>query len=432
MRLAPSLLLLAACTLDPRSVIENASLRVQVEGVPTTGATVVLTALDANGRQLVKRAPLTGQSSVEVIFEQGTLMPGTVDVGGVVLDQNGAQLACGAARADSSGMSVMLTLSLANDNANCGACGRTCDQPANGARDCEKTSATCGPIVCTSGWFDVNGDPLDGCETTCAAPAPEESTVTCKDTLDNDCDGKNDCADDGCAGFVRACSYLACTGQQTWDCASDTWGACTANEGLENSVAACSDGLDNDCDGKKDCADETCAGFTQSCTFQTCPGQQSWTCSSASWGTCAVDQAREATAAACSDGQDNDCDGQTDCQDSACLNNPESTIATCGDGRDNDCDGKTDCQDSDCLNIRQGCSGNLCAGGIKTWLCSAQLFSLCIPYISLPENSLLVCGDGLDNDCDLKTDCADPECGGKQCAGGKVCCPNGTCSASCP
>ena len=401
-RLPPVLLLLAACTLDPRSVIDKAALRVQVVGVPTNGATVVLTARDVDARQLVKRAALSGQASLEVIFEQGTLVAGTVDVGGVALDVNGAQLACGAARADGSGMSVVLTLTLANDNSNCGACGRTCDAAPNATRECMKASATCGPIVCAAGWFDVNNDPIDGCETTCAAPTPEDTTTRCKDGLDNDCDGKKDCADDGCAGFVRACSYLSCTGQQTWDCATDTWSVCKANEGLENSVAACSDGLDNDCDGKKDCADETCAGFNRTCTFQTCSGQQSWACVTNTWSTCAIDQGLETSPAACSDGLDNDCDG------------------------------KTDCADPDCLNIKQGCSGNLCAGGIKTWLCSAQLFSLCVPYVSLPENTGLLCGDSLDNDCDGKTDCADPDCGGKQCAGGKICCPNGSCSASCP
>ena len=401
-RLAPLLLAFAACTLDPNTVIEHAALRVQIVGVPTNGATVILTARDADGKQLVKRTPINGLTSVEVIFEQGTLVAGSVDLGGVVLSQTGAQLACGAARGDGGGMTVMLTLVLANDSANCGACGKTCDPAPNATRECQQSPVACGPIVCTNGWFDVNNDPVDGCETTCAAPTTEDATASCKDGLDNDCDGKKDCVDEGCSGFVRSCSFMACTGQQSWDCTTDTWSTCVADQGLENTVAACSDGMDNDCDGKKDCADETCAGFTQSCTFQTCPGQQSWTCPSNTWSTCAVDQARETTAAACSDGVDNDCDT------------------------------KIDCQDSDCLSIRQGCSGNLCTGGIKTWLCSAQLFSVCVPYTSVPENTGLLCGDSLDNDCDSKTDCADPECGGKACALGKTCCPNGTCAATCP
>lgn len=143
-RLLPALLLAAACTLDPKSVIDKAALRVQVEGLPTNGATLVLTARDVDGRQLVKRASLDGEASIEVIFEQGTLVPGTIDIGGVVLDDNGVQLACGAARADGSGMSVLLTLVLANDNANCGACGKTCDAAPNATRDCQKASATCG------------------------------------------------------------------------------------------------------------------------------------------------------------------------------------------------------------------------------------------------------------------------------------------------
>jgi len=57
---------------------------------------------------------------------------------------------------------------------------------------------------------------------------------------------------------------------------------------------------------------------------------------------------------------------------------------------------------------------------------------LCVPYISLPESSGLTCGDGLDNDCDQKTDCADNECLGKGCALGQLCCANGACASRCP
>ena len=56
------------------------------------------------------------------------------------------------------------------------------------------------------------------------------------------------------------------------------------------------------------------------------------------------DVAAEVTAAACSDGKDNDLDGKTDCEDpdchAYCL---ENTDARCHDGKDNDFDGKADC-----------------------------------------------------------------------------------------
>ncbi len=396
------LLALTGCTLDPQSVIDKAALRVQVEGIPFGSQLLVLTARDSKANQLVKRAPIQGQRTVELVFEKDALAPGAVDLGAVATDAAGKQLACGSAHADATGMSVTLTLTLANDKANCGGCGVACDDPPNSTRGCDLTSLSCGAVVCQSGWFDVDKNPVNGCETNCAAPSAEDSTVTCKDGVDNDCDGKKDCADPGCSGLVRSCSFGTCTGSQTWDCATDLWSACTANQGLENDVATCSDGIDNDCDGKKDCADPSCTGFTRSCTVQTCSGTQSWTCSTASWSACAIDPLLEAT------------------------------IAACSDGLDNDCDGKKDCQDPDCLNIKQGCGVDICAAGVKTWLCNVNLFSLCVPYVSVPENSDLVCGDGLDNDCDSKTDCQDPDCAGKRCAAGKVCCASGNCSATCP
>jgi hypothetical protein len=418
-------------------VIDKAALRVQLDGIPSGGTNVVLTARDMSAEQLVKRSPLHGERQLELIFEQSVLAPGAVDLGGVVTDAAGRPLACGAAHAASTGISVVLKLVTTDDNANCGACGRTCDPVPHSSHDCDKTARECGSIVCESGWFDVNGDPSDGCETTCAAPMPENTTVTCKDNADNDCDDKKDCADEGCQGLSRACSVGTCGGMQTWDCTTDTWStcdtgapmtracnfgsctgsetldcatgtwsACTADQGQENDVTTCSDTKDNDCDNKADCNDETCAaGFIRSCMVQTCTGSQSWTCSTNSWSTCAVDPGLE------------------------------HTIAACSDGLDNDCDGKTDCNDPDCLNIQSSCSGsglNLCAVGVKAWLCNVHLFGLCIPYVSLPENSDLLCGDGLDNDCDAKIDCADNNCTGKHCGGGKVCCANGTCAATCP
>ena len=169
-RLAPLCLVACACLLDPQSVIDKAALRVNVEGIPFGSTLVVLTARDSSAQQLVKRAPIRGQAIVELVFERDVLSPGSVDIGGVATDANGKQLACGAARAEATGMSVTLTLIAANDKANCGACGRACEDPPNATRDCLVSSATCGSVVCQAGWFDVDLDPLKGCETTCVAP----------------------------------------------------------------------------------------------------------------------------------------------------------------------------------------------------------------------------------------------------------------------
>lgn len=218
-----------------------------------------------------------------------------------------------------------------------------------------------------------------------------------------------------------------------WSCAGNSWGACGATAGLESTPAACTDGADNDCDGKADCLDEECNGIAQSCSVQACAGEQLFLCAQASFEACRIDVTLEATVAMCGDGLDNDCDGQTDCAEAVCQDERlEATIAACSDGLDNDCDGKSDCQDPGCLDIRQPCTGtDLCAAGVKLWLCSVRLFGVCLPYAGVPENTGLLCGDGLDNDCDQKRDCADADCAGKGCALGKVCCPDGTCAKRC-
>ncbi|HSA59932.1 MAG TPA: thrombospondin type 3 repeat-containing protein, partial [bacterium] len=62
----------------------------------------------------------------------------------------------------------------------------------------------------------------------------------------------------------------------------------------------------------------------------------------------------------CSDGVDNDGDGKTDCEDTDCSSNPGAcpqTEENCSDGVDNDNDGKIDCEDTDCADDTAHCSG---------------------------------------------------------------------------
>ncbi|MDH5672731.1 MAG: MYXO-CTERM sorting domain-containing protein [Myxococcales bacterium] len=125
--------------------------------------------------------------------------------------------------------------------------------------------------------------------------------------------------------------------------------------------AACSDGIDNDGDGKTDFPDDP------DCSSATDP--------------------EEAYTPACSDGVDNDSDGKTDFgSDPGCaslIDDDESGTAACGDGVDNDGDGKTDFPDD------PGCDS---ADDVNE--------------VDLPE-----CADGVDNDGDGKIDYpADPDC----------------------
>ena len=98
-----------------------------------------------------------------------------------------------------------------------------------------------------------------------------------------------------------------------------------AGAGTPTTETSCTDGVDNDGDGQIDCADSDCA-TNPACQVPT-------------------------TETSCTDGIDNDHDGQIDCADSDCATNPAcrpTTETSCTDGVDNDGDGKVDCADSDC------------------------------------------------------------------------------------
>ncbi len=93
--------------------------------------------------------------------------------------------------------------------------------------------------------------------------------------------------------------------------------------------------------------------------------------------------------------------------------------ATCGDTIDNDCDGLIDADDPDCQDTGGSCSTimdrNTCRntpdcewlGGKNNGMCvDAAVCTITAP------NEIGLCGDGIDNDCDGVTDCADTaDCG---------------------
>ena len=120
---------------------------------------------------------------------------------------------------------------------------------------------------------------------------------------------------------------------------------------------ACSDGLDNDNDGNTDGADSGCDSPDD--RFEGDPE----------------------VGGNCSDGLDNDGDGQTDAADLGCA--ASATVDACRDGIDNDGDGKTD------YPADPGCIGF--GSTSETWDAGS-------------------CGDGIDNDGDGTVDTADSDC----------------------
>jgi hypothetical protein len=157
----------------------------------------------------------------------------------------------------------------------------------------------------------------------------------CFDGLDNDFDGAIDCADrTDCDGVSETCGLGVCEATGSW-CHNGTLeeAACTPGEPTEPVVElSCNDGLDNDCDGASDAADSdcfTCADYQVKGSCNDDPACE-WSGSPKN-GSCGDAQVCEPTATdeigLCGDGLDNDCDGVTDCLDTAdCSADPACQV----------------------------------------------------------------------------------------------------------
>ena len=121
----------------------------------------------------------------------------------------------------------------------------------------------------------------------------------------------------------------------------------------------------------------------------------------------------------CADGEDNDGDGYTDCEDPNCASDPECLEPEiCNDSIDNDGDGFVDCDDWDC-DDDPACEGSSsgsedCSDGedndgdgfvdCDDWDCDDD------PECGGSSSDSEDCSDGEDNDGDGYTDCIDHDC----------------------
>lgn len=325
-------------------------------------------------------------------------------------------------------------------------CGNSQDDDCDGLLDCEDPD--CNEKSCSAGKC-IGG----GCCTLGADGGVSTGVEHCADGIDNDCNMATDCADLSCAGKPSTPGKVCC---------GATGAAVNAVE------TDCSNGQDDDCDGLADCADLDCNAKTCSvqsgqfgvctafvCRAETCnnvvddngdgladcadPLCAGKACNAAGTKACSKNACvcpggagfEGSGAAHCSDGQDNDCDGDVDCADSSCAlltcangkicqagactcSLAEANEISCSDGADNDCDGQVDCADPDCSGRACSAAGGVCSGSSCT--CELGAESVCL--------------NGADDDCDGLADCADSDCAGKSCGGfGKVCAAN---ACACP
>ncbi|UJR78964.1 hypothetical protein [Sandaracinus amylolyticus] len=242
-----------------------------------------------------------------------------------------------------------------------------CDE---GARGCVSRPSTRCPAgeICSP----VPGDP-DGCRAVmCAGDAQ------CRDM--SVCNGEERCVAGRCtAGTPFECGSLPeC---QVGTC-SDVAGGCIVSPRSEREI--CTNGVDDDCDERRDCVDEPDCRAHPACA-------------------CRPSADRELR---CSDGLDDDCDERIDCDDPDCARDPACAPGElfCGDTRDDDGDGLVDCADPDCATDPR---------------CAARDAGVPPPIDAGPprdggmvanELGIAACTNGIDDDRDGRADCNDRDC----------------------
>jgi len=106
----------------------------------------------------------------------------------------------------------------------------------------------------------------------------------------------------------------------------------------------------------------------------------------------------------CGDGTCDPGEDQCNCPDD--CGTPPSNETSCTDGIDNDCDTDVDCDDSDCIGdpACPTCGDGTCDPGEDQCNCPEDC--------GTPPSTETSCDDGVDNDCDNDTDCDDADCDG--------------------
>jgi len=167
-----------------------------------------------------------------------------------------------------------------------------------------------------------NYDPCD--VSSVVSPSQCLATDTSCGTYPNcqNCNNQDTCS--GTSYRDYSCSGISCV-YTTDDCSdcSCSCGGYNQTESIANNN--CNDSIDNNCNGLTDSQESACQALVVCISGQTQP------CSTGLQGVCST--------------------GTETCQNNtwgSCIQNNQSSTEVCDDSLDNDCDGQTDCSDTDC------------------------------------------------------------------------------------
>jgi Trypsin len=193
---------------------------------------------------------------------------------------------------------------------------------------------------------------------------------------------------------------------------------CDNNSPMEN----CTNGTDDDDDGRVDCADSDCTYHTncnstndENCTNGTDDDNDSLVdCDDAD---CANTSTCLYRVEDCTNYIDDDGDLAGDCADIDCASHPNCNITTenCSNGIDDDGNGKADCNDpvcstsSNCKILMENCTNGVDDDGDSFIDCNDPD---CHSFSSCPLPSGEICYNSYDDDGDGKGDCDDSDCNG--------------------
>lgn len=297
----------------------------------------------------------------------------------------------------------------------------------NGDRDCIDAGEATGLVDC------------DDMAITVFPGNPEN----CTDGIDNDCNERADMADDSCRNDIDNDGDGFCPLGQNLnpavdnDCLDpgeiDGGSDCDDTDSDINSgqVELCTDGKDNDCDGDADSTDSECESLFDVDNDGFCPGGQDLNDN----GNC-FDVGENITPFDCNDGDANV--------------NPNAA-ELCTNNQDDDCDGSTSLTDLDCVGFLDTDGDDYCSVGFDMngdgdcvdpgeeggrFIDCDDTRPDIVPAVGGTPTAE-VCTDGVDNNCDGSTDAFDPECrdhrdldGDGWCEVGPDLDANGTCTES--